>query len=198
MSADDIAVAAGRDAWARLRRNATYEDWICVGRALAVGRAHAMKLGQINRPFGRRYSAAIGAWLRQHDLDGITGQERHRALWVFDRLDAIERWRTGLDEAKRRRLNHPNAVWAHYCASLRVPRGPARPAQKPQNGIAPPVDTQMRLARAADAVFDCLKRGCNDSVVIARAALDAAERSTIKASRRDTVIRAGAQIEAMP
>jgi hypothetical protein len=29
---------------------------------------------------------------------------------VLDRIGEIETWRAGLDEAQRRRLNHPNAV----------------------------------------------------------------------------------------
>jgi hypothetical protein len=29
----------------------------------------------------------------------------------LENLPAIERWRDGVDEAKRRKLNHPNSIW---------------------------------------------------------------------------------------
>jgi hypothetical protein len=33
---------------------------------------------------------------------------------ILENLPAIERWRDGLEETQRRRLNHPNAIWAHW------------------------------------------------------------------------------------
>ena len=56
----------------------------------------------------------MGKWLQQHGLNGIDSQQRYRALLVQENLPAIEGWRDGLDEAKRRSLNHPGAVWAGW------------------------------------------------------------------------------------
>jgi hypothetical protein len=47
-------------------------------------------------------------------FEGINTQERYRALRCLDNLDAIEAWRATLDEAKKRKLNHVGAIWAHW------------------------------------------------------------------------------------
>ena len=35
-------------------------------------------------------------------------------------LKPAEVWSAGLDDARRRRLNHPSAVWAHWCRATKV------------------------------------------------------------------------------
>jgi hypothetical protein len=112
-SATHDAVSDGVAALSRLRERerTSWADWITVGRALIIGRAVSLRTAETNKPLGSRYNAAMGKWLREHDLDGITNQERYRALLVLENLPAISAWRDGLDEAKRMRLNHPNAVW---------------------------------------------------------------------------------------
>src|SRR5262249_56030571 len=77
-------IAAARAAWSRLRRGASFDDWVAVARALAIGREQCMALAKTNKPVGTTYNAAMGAWLKQHELDGINGQERYRALWMLD------------------------------------------------------------------------------------------------------------------
>ena len=67
-----------------------------------------------------RKSERWGSWLRENGLDGINNQERYRALLCLENLQAIERWRDGLDEMQRRRLNHPGAIWAHWQRSLKA------------------------------------------------------------------------------
>jgi hypothetical protein len=111
-------IRAGSEAWQRLRRNASFDDWVAVAKALAIGRAYAMRVAQAPKPVGTRYVAAIGTWLRQHGLDGIGAQERYRSLLVLDHLNEVRKWRDALDEDRRRRLNHPSAVWAHWRRSV--------------------------------------------------------------------------------
>lgn len=67
VGADDDAVSAGRDAWARLRERerAAWPDWLTVGRALIIGRTEALKAAGTNRPVGTRYNRAMGDWLRK-------------------------------------------------------------------------------------------------------------------------------------
>jgi hypothetical protein len=135
-------VKAGVEAWSRLRRNTSYEDWLSVARALAVGREYAMRVAHADKPCGPRYVAAIGTWLRQHHLDGVTPQERYKALLVLDHLDEITEWRADLDENQRRRLNHPSAILAHW---RRVTR-PRRQAKQ--------IDVAAALRQLAAAMRD--------------------------------------------
>jgi hypothetical protein len=55
-------VAAGRAAWERIRGHdrKSWEDWVQVARALAVGRAETMKAANTNRPVGTTYNRLMG------------------------------------------------------------------------------------------------------------------------------------------
>jgi hypothetical protein len=119
-------VAEGRLAWQRIREHGrrNFDDWICVARALAIGRTAALKAAKTNKCVGSRYNREMGIWLTDRGLDGVVAQERYRALLVLEHLDAISAFRAGLDEAQRRRLNHPNSVWFAWKRSIRT--GPPR------------------------------------------------------------------------
>jgi hypothetical protein len=95
-------IAEAQSAWARIRGNATFGDWLAIANALAIGRAYAMKLAKAKKPQGKRYVAAIGSWLRTYGLDGINAQERNRTLQLLDNLAAIEVWREGGDQGRAR------------------------------------------------------------------------------------------------
>jgi hypothetical protein len=182
MTTADATIEAARSAWARIEGASTFEDWVAVARALAIGRAHAMAVAKVNTPFGRRFVAAIGTWLRQHGLDQIPGQERHMALKVLDQLDAIERWRAGLDPAVRRRLNHPNAVWWRWRRSTGQKPGIAKGAHVHPLPLG---ITQDAVARASDALYAMIRVGNLDCHALARAALLAATLSPrIRPSRQ--------------
>jgi hypothetical protein len=120
----DAAIEAGREAWQRLREapRATWTDWLMVARALIIGRTEALELANTNRPVGTRYNAAMGRWLRETGLADVSAQERYRLLLVLENLPAIEAWRAGLDDAQRRRLNHPGAVWHGWRRAVAEPR----------------------------------------------------------------------------
>jgi|SRR5215813_7579109 len=177
-------IAAARAAWSRLRRGASFDDWVAVARALAIGREQCMALAKTNKPVGTTYNRAMGAWLAQHGLDGINGQERYRALWMLDHLPSIEQWRADLNEAERRRFNHPSCVWAKWRAERatttqdRVRAAPA-PVRQHVNGRAgcgggkPVRWPQDFLKRAADAIAETRSSDC---IVMAKAALTAAIR----------------------
>jgi hypothetical protein len=124
----------------------------------------------------------MGKWLRENGLDGITNQERYRALLCLENLEAIEVWHASLDDAQRRRLNHPGAIWAHWKRStvsgetVSERTGRDGKSTKPHKGgysraIHWPSET---LRRAASAI--CEARS-NDCIVLAKAALAAAIRS---------------------
>jgi hypothetical protein len=107
------AVTEGRKAWDRIRgrERTTWNDWLAVGNALIIGRAAALRASKANRPVGARYNLAMGEWLRDNGLADISAQERYRVIMIVDNIDAISKWRDGLDDAVRRQFNHPNAVW---------------------------------------------------------------------------------------
>src|SRR5262249_26541738 len=176
-------IAAARAAWSRLRRGASFDDWVVVARALAIGREQCMALAKTNKPVGTTYNRAMGAWLTQHGLDGINGQERYRALWMLDHLPAIEQWRADLGETERRRFNHPNCVWAKWRArsgaEAKRDEPPVRrhALARTKHGAGKFGFTvrwpQEFLKRAADAIAETRSSDC---IVMARAALTAAIR----------------------
>jgi hypothetical protein len=191
MAADGATIEAGAKAWARLSRSqrTSWADWIAVARALAIGKASAMKIAQTNRAVGTKYNRIMGQWLRERGFDGINNQERYRALLCLENLPAIEAWRSTLSDELRGRYNHPNCVWYkwHAMAARAVPTAapPLRHAvisdkphtkSKSHNGsygraVHWPSDA---LRRAADAIREARS---NDVLVLARKALEAAVRS---------------------
>ena len=183
MSGAAETIAAAQSAWARIERASTFDDWVAIGRGLAIGRAHAMKVAGSNSPMGGRYVTAMNFWLTEHKLDGVNKSERCLALKIIQHLPAITSWRETLNEVQRRRLNHPNAIWAHYrratgCGGLRVvPHREIDVTLVPKSHRGRMSWSAETLQRAADAVFDLLQRGSNDALIIAKAALDAAGRA---------------------
>lgn len=177
---DSTDVAAGRSAWQRIRDNdrTSWSDWLSVARALAIGRAEAMAKAKANRPFGATYSSFFGSWLRENGLDGVNNQERYLALLILENLAEIEGWRAGLDEAKRRRLNHPGAVWHAWrrreteaersAPTIRNVVKRSMPSHKDGRPVHWPQDV---VRRAAMALRECQS---NDIFVLARAALESA------------------------
>jgi hypothetical protein len=106
-------------------------------------------------------------------------QERSRALLCMKNLPAIETWRAGLDEAQRRRLNHPGAVWVHWRRSLKVDQ-PSRiasmslAARSCTGPAGRSTDRKMRSGEPPTALRECRS---NDTFTLARIALEAALRS---------------------
>jgi hypothetical protein len=73
-----------------------------------------LKAANTNRTVGTHCNRAMGQWLRDNGLSDIVAQERYKILLILDNLPAIEAWRAGLSAEKRRRLNHPAAIWMHW------------------------------------------------------------------------------------
>jgi hypothetical protein len=116
------AIADGAAAWQhpRERERATWSLWLTLGRALIIGRTEALKIAKTNCAVGSGYNAAMGQWLRNNGLDGITPQERYRVILCIENLTMVEQWRAGLEEAQRRRLNHPGAILTHWRRSIKA------------------------------------------------------------------------------
>jgi hypothetical protein len=195
---DSDQIEAGREAWQRIRENGrrSFDDWILVARALAIGRAVALQEAGTDRPYGVHFTRASARWPRQSGLDGLNDQERSRALLVLQHLPAILIWRAGLDEAQRRRINHPNSVYLCWNRSITTAETAKRqdvvspkPAAKRQP-VVPSVTAPAETARhgKAKAIYwsqDTLRRAhqamlhsrSSDLLTLARVALQAAIRN---------------------
>jgi hypothetical protein len=170
-----------RQAWGRIcrRGSAQFDDWITIGKVFVAARERCLKLAGTNRPYGRKYTALIGQWLRETNLDQICKAERGWLYLVMDSLDGIMRWRATLDEKRASQLNHPQAVLFHYRQSLGIaPRH--RPKSEPRTIARPYVGQgvhwhQDAIRRAALAMKESRS---SDWFVLARQALEAAIRNT--------------------
>jgi hypothetical protein len=177
--ADEIAAA--REAWFRICRRGQidFDDWLVVGKALVIGRAECFKRANTNKPYGRTYQRAMVEWLRETNLDEIAKAERSWVMAVVDNLDSIQTWRATLDDAARRRFNHPQAVLLHWRKSIgaqprkrHVAKGSTAP-RPPQHSPAVFWPQDM-IKRAAMAMAE---RWSNDVVMLARISLEAAIRN---------------------
>jgi hypothetical protein len=192
---DGDQIEAGRAAWARIRENGrkSFDDWITVARALAIGRSVALQEAGTDRPYGVTFTRASARWLRQSGLHGINDQERSRALLVLANLPAILEWRAGLDEAQRRRINHPNSVYLCWHRDTN-PKPAKRPVVTKAAAAAAPAETARSHPDVHHpyakprAIFwnqDAIRRahlamlhsGSSDLLKLARVALEAAVRN---------------------
>jgi hypothetical protein len=101
------AIRAGRDAWQAINRAESFEGWRAIGAALAVGKAHALRVTGANAAWGRNYSRAFSEWMKQHGFDKMAKSVRSVAIELHENANAIEAWRATLSEKQRRRLVHP-------------------------------------------------------------------------------------------
>lgn len=105
-------VALGRDAWARVKANAnrSWEDWMAIGEALLVGRAHAMNLAGKNEPRGKLYNVAFSNWLQLHGFDDIDGSDRGKLMKIAEHRADYEVWRAGWTPAQRALWKSPSTI----------------------------------------------------------------------------------------
>jgi hypothetical protein len=119
-SSDELAdemITRGNEAAERLLTGNAWQDWVTVGRAVAVGRVDAMRRAHTNEPSGQGYNVAMGDWLKHHPmLEQVVADRGNRArlLDLIDHLDKVEAWRKQLPTKKRLTLNYPKTVYAHW------------------------------------------------------------------------------------
>ena len=97
-------IRAGRDAGHEIGRAESFEAWCWIGAALAVGKAYALKATGANAPWGRNYSLAFGAWMKECGFGFMRPSDRSNAVELHENLKAITAWRITLPERERRRL----------------------------------------------------------------------------------------------
>jgi hypothetical protein len=110
-------IRRGLDAWAEINKAESFEGWLAIGAALAVGKAHALKVTGANAAWGRNYSREFSLWVRQHDFDKMPAATRSVAVELHEHAEAITAWRNTLPERQRKRLIHPLSVTRRWRAS---------------------------------------------------------------------------------
>jgi hypothetical protein len=151
-NSDNQIIARAQEAASRLIAGASWQDWVAVGRALQIGRAHAMYEAGTNEPKGSKYAACMSHWLAATKLDKVADKSaRSRLLDLLDNIGAVEKWRQTVPANKRLELNHPNTVWRHWQKSL-VPTSqqlrPPSPVAKLKESLIAAEEEVARLKQA--------------------------------------------------
>jgi hypothetical protein len=183
----------GQEAWHRLGRDHTWENWRQVGAALLIGRSGAMHNAGVNRPVGRRYNAAFAAWLNKFGFENLDKADRSRLFAVMDDLTEIETWRATLTPPERLRLNHPSAVFRKWKS--------ANALSQNQNSKLSPIKKCREENSALKQEIARLRRECErfagDRWEPADRAEDIATAVVAKLSRNKAAAVAGAILKAL-
>jgi hypothetical protein len=154
---DQITLRRGQEAWHRLKKGSTFEDWKQVGAAHVLGRTAAMREAHVNKPEGRNYNAAFDRWQKQCGFEDLDKAARSRLFEMMDNLAKIEAWRATLTVMQRLDLNHPTAVVRRWKAATVVPDPNAPPKvsrfQKLNESIATLQEENDRLKRGGGDLY---------------------------------------------
>jgi hypothetical protein len=111
-------IRAGRNALEAIAKAESFRAWTCIGAALAIGKAHALRVTGANAAWGQNYSREFGKWLKANGFDRMPGPTRSVAIELHENAEAIEAWRATLPERQRKRLIHPLSNVRRWRASL--------------------------------------------------------------------------------
>jgi hypothetical protein len=146
-------VRLGQEAWARVRSDLNWQDWIAIGRAHVIGRTEAMHEANVNKPEGHRYKEAFSEWLERFGFENLDKGDRSRLFDVMAALPQIENWRATLTTTERLRLNHPSTVLRKWKSATQRPPQEAKkpsPFAKMQESIFQLSEENNRLKREVD------------------------------------------------
>ncbi len=93
-----------------LDKAGSFQAWLRIGRALVIGKTHALKVTGANAPWGQNYSHVFGECMQQHGFASLRASARSYAIVLAEHEAEITAWRESLPEKRRRRLNDPLAV----------------------------------------------------------------------------------------
>src|SRR5215471_8513440 len=94
-------IRAGRDAWQAIGKAESFSAWQSIGAALAIGKAHSLKVTGANRAAGQHYCREFGKWVRKYGFDQMPKSSRSVAILLHENATAIEEWRATLPERQR-------------------------------------------------------------------------------------------------
>ena len=120
-------IKSGRNALEAIEKAETFAAWLAIGKALAVGKAFALRTTGANAAWGRNYSHAFGEWMKEHGFASLPKSTRSHAIELAEHEAAITAWRDSLPDRQRRRLVHPLSVTRRWRAATASPeaRSPA-------------------------------------------------------------------------
>lgn len=152
------------EAYERLRRGNTYEDWVAVGFGLLAGREWAIQ--QAGAAKGTRYNHAIQQWQARNQW-ALAPELKHpatsQAIWLIENLADVEAWRATLSDADRLAYNHPGTIQRHFRrAQAGQPSGPGRGHRG--QGAGPTSQQQGNPSRPSKAAFDALKAALDQAL----------------------------------
>jgi hypothetical protein len=180
MTSGQDEIALGREAWAKISQTTTFAAWKAIAVALALGRAHALRLAGANRPYGAKYARAFNGWLDENGFRSMSYGTRAACCKLADNIAAIETWRSTLSMIEQASQNHPETIIRGWRRSGKVERAPPSPrhvvlSEKPrQKGGQAIYWDQAAIKRAADAMREARSQ---DYYVMAKISLEAAVRS---------------------
>jgi len=163
---EQSTILHGQEAWRRLGRDHTWEDWRQVGAALLIGRSGAMREAAVNRPAGRRYNVVFAAWLKKCGFENLDKADRSRLLAVMDHLHEIETWRATLTPAQRLRLNHPSAVFRKWKSANAISQNRRRECERFDGDRWEPADPPEAIATAMIAKLTRSKAAAVASAIL--------------------------------
>jgi hypothetical protein len=97
-------IRAGRDAWEEIPKAESFDAWERIGAAIAIGKAHALRLSQANAPWGATYCRQFSTWAKEHGFGTMRASDRSYAIALHENIGAITAWRAGLSDRERGRL----------------------------------------------------------------------------------------------
>jgi hypothetical protein len=98
------AIRAARDAYDQILKAESFEAWCRLGAGLAYRKRYALRVTGANRAWGRNYSRAFSAWMKQCGFGFMRPSDRSNAIELHENFAAITAWREHLPERERRRL----------------------------------------------------------------------------------------------
>ena len=102
-------IRAGRDAWLKITKADSFDAWQRIGAALAIGKAHALRVSHANAPWGSAYCKAFSAWAKEMGFAAIRASDRSWSIALHENIGAITAWRAGLSDRERSRLRSAQA-----------------------------------------------------------------------------------------
>lgn len=132
-------VSEGREAWERIRVGVKMlrEDWLVVGRALAVGREE------------NKSNQAFGQWCDANGFGAIGNRVRSDALWCLENQGVFQQLENGIEH------NHPVAIRSAYRKQARDSEPKAIAPQKIKQKL--PKQNIGRILSAIKDLSDCVQ-----------------------------------------
>jgi hypothetical protein len=127
--AEKKTIRAGLDAWQAIGKAGSFASWRAIGKALAVGKAHALKASGAKQAWGSGYSRAFCDWTKRHGFERMPKSVRSVAIELHENISAITAWRETLPDRERRRLIHPLSNVRRWRKSLQPKKEPDALAQ---------------------------------------------------------------------